>query len=164
MNGEELKSKVHGGGIIYGTMLSMSQNPRWTTTMSAFGLDYVVIDTEHSPRGRDDIADFLAAFNYSGVVPIVRIPIPSSHYVTMALDAGAQGILAPYCESARRRLEPSMVGRRTEKEEDKQARVQLEAAREAYLDVFVVAALLQGRINGDLPAYGGLVLVREPAA
>ena len=99
MNGEELKRKVHSGGIIYGTMLSMSQNPRWSTTMSAFGLDYVVIDTEHSPRGRDDVADFLAAFNYSGVVPIVRIPIPSSHYVTMALDAGAQGILAPYCET-----------------------------------------------------------------
>ncbi|MCH7652515.1 MAG: hypothetical protein IIB14_02435, partial [Chloroflexi bacterium] len=99
MNGEELKRKVHSGGIIYGTMLSMSQNPRWSTTMSAFGLDYVIIDTEHSPRGRDDVADFLAAFNYSGVVPIVRIPIPRSHYVTMALDAGASGILAPYCET-----------------------------------------------------------------
>ena len=99
MNGEELKKIVHGGGIVYGTMLSMSQNPRWTTPMSNFGLDYVVIDTEHSPRGRDDIADFLAAFTFSGVVPIVRIPIPSSHYVTMALDAGAHGILAPYCET-----------------------------------------------------------------
>ncbi len=99
MNGAELKQKVHGGGIIYGTMLSMSRNPRWSTPMSAFGLDYVIVDTEHSPRGRDDIADFLAAFNFSGVVPIVRIPIPDSHYVTMALDAGAQGILAPYCET-----------------------------------------------------------------
>ena len=34
-----------------------------------------------------------------GVVPIVRVPIPSSHYVTMAIDAGAEGILAPYCET-----------------------------------------------------------------
>ena len=32
-------------------------------------------------------------------MPIVRIPIPDSHYVTMAIDAGAQGILAPYCET-----------------------------------------------------------------
>ena len=38
-------------------------------------------------------------FNTSGVVPIVRIPIPDSHYVTMAMDAGAQGVLAPYCET-----------------------------------------------------------------
>ena len=99
MNGEELKVKVKSGGIVYGTMLSLSRNPRWTTIMSQFGLDYVVIDTEHSPRGRDDVADFLAAFNFSGVVPIVRIPVPDSHYVTMALDAGAQGVLAPYCET-----------------------------------------------------------------
>ena len=99
MNGEELKQKVKSGGIVYGTMLSMSRNPRWATPMAAFGLDYMIIDTEHSPRGRDDVADFLAAFSFSGVVPIVRIPIPDSHYVTMALDAGAQGVLAPYCET-----------------------------------------------------------------
>ena len=41
----------------------------------------------------------MAAFNYTGVVPIVRVPIPASHYVTMFLDAGAQGVLAPYCET-----------------------------------------------------------------
>lgn len=99
MNGEELKNKVKSGGVIYGTMLSLSRNPRWVTSMSEFGLDYVIIDTEHSPRGRGDVADFIAAFSFSGVVPIVRIPIPDSHYVTMALDAGAQGILAPYCET-----------------------------------------------------------------
>jgi 4-hydroxy-2-oxoheptanedioate aldolase len=99
MNGAELKQKVKNGGIVYGAMLSLSRNPRWTTAMSAFGLDYVIIDTEHSPRGRDDVADFIAAFQYSGVAPLVRIPIPDSHYVTMALDAGAHGILAPYCET-----------------------------------------------------------------
>ena len=27
MNGYELKQKVHSGGIVYGTMLSMSRNP-----------------------------------------------------------------------------------------------------------------------------------------
>ena len=99
MNGEGLLQKVRAGGIVYGTMLSLSRNPRWVTPMAAFGLDYVIIDTEHSPRGRDDVADFLVAFGFSGVVPIVRIPIPDSHYVTMAVDAGSHGVLAPYCET-----------------------------------------------------------------
>ena len=45
------------------------------------------------------MGDFLIMMNTSGVVPIVRIPIPDAHYVTMAMDAGAQGILAPYCET-----------------------------------------------------------------
>lgn len=99
MNGAELKDRVQSGGIVYGTMISMGRNPRWTTAFSNFGIDYVIIDTEHSPRGRMDVADFIAAFTFSGVVPIVRVPIPDSHYVTMALDAGAQGVLAPYCET-----------------------------------------------------------------
>ena len=99
MNGEQLRNKVSNGGIVYGTMLSLSRNPRWSTAMSQFGLDYVIIDTEHSPRGRDDIADFLAAFGFSGIVPIVRIPTPETHYVTMAIDAGSHGVLAPYCET-----------------------------------------------------------------
>jgi 4-hydroxy-2-oxoheptanedioate aldolase len=67
--------------------------------LDGIGLDYVVIDTEHNSRSRGELGDFLAMFNTTGVVPIVRIPIPDSHYVTMALDAGAQGVLAPYCET-----------------------------------------------------------------
>ena len=99
MDGQQLVGRLKSGGVVYGTMLTMSRNPRWAEPMAAFGLDYVVIDMEHSPRDRGDVADFLAAFSSSGVVPIIRIPIPDSHYVTMAMDAGAQGVLAPYCET-----------------------------------------------------------------
>jgi 4-hydroxy-2-oxoheptanedioate aldolase len=99
MNGADLKAKTRAGGIVYGTMLSAARNPRWATTIAGLGLDYVIIDSEHAPRGRSEIADLLAGLTSVDVVPIVRVPIPSSHYITMALDAGAQGILAPYCET-----------------------------------------------------------------
>ena len=100
MNGAELKATLQAGGRVYGTMITHGRNPRWVDALGGIGLDYVVIDTEHGPRSRAEMADYLAAFGNSPVVPIVRIPIPDSHYVTMALDAGAQGILAPYCETA----------------------------------------------------------------
>ncbi len=99
MNGRQLKDKTKAGGVVYGTMLTTSRNPRWGPRIAEFGLDFVVVDTEHSPFSRSDVADLLVVLNYTGVVTIVRVPIPSSHYVTMALDAGAQGILAPYCET-----------------------------------------------------------------
>jgi 4-hydroxy-2-oxoheptanedioate aldolase len=51
------------------------------------------------------MGDLLHSFTNSGVVPIVRIPIPDSHYVTMAMDAGAQGVLAPYCETVEQAAE-----------------------------------------------------------
>ena len=99
MNGEELKAKIRAGGVVYGTMLSVARNPRWAATIAGLGLDYVIVDSEHAPRGRSEIADLIAGLGGVDIVPIVRVPIPSSHYITMALDAGAQGILAPYCET-----------------------------------------------------------------
>ena len=99
MNGVELKAILESGGRVFGTMISLSRNPKWIPFLDGVGLDYVVIDTEHGSRSRGELGDFLTMFNTTGVVPIVRIPIPDSHYVTMALDAGAQGVLAPYCET-----------------------------------------------------------------
>lgn len=99
MKGAELKSTLKAGGRVFGTMISIGRNPRWIPVLDGVGLDYVIIDTEHSPRGREELGDYLTMFNTTDVAPIVRIPIPDSHYVTMAMDAGAQGVLAPYCET-----------------------------------------------------------------
>ena len=99
MNGAELKATLKSGGRVFGTMISIARNPKWIPILDGVGLDYVVIDTEHNYRSRGELGDFLIMMNTSGVVPIVRIPIPDSHYVTMAMDAGAQGVLAPYCET-----------------------------------------------------------------
>ena len=99
MNGAELKATLKSGGRVFGTMISIARNPKWIPILDSVGLDYVVIDTEHNYRSRGELGDFLIMMNTSGVVPIVRIPIPDAHYVTMAMDAGAQGILAPYCET-----------------------------------------------------------------
>jgi len=99
MNGANLKAKIERGEIVYGTMLGVLRSPRWIESITKLGLDYVIIDTEHSPRSRSEVADLLAILKLTNIVPIVRIPIPNSHYVTMAIDAGSQGVLAPYCET-----------------------------------------------------------------
>ena len=99
MNGAELKATLKAGGRVFGTMITIGRSPRWIPTLAGVGLDYVIIDTEHNPRSRAELGDYLAMFNTTGVSPIVRIPTPDSHYVTMAMDAGAQGVLAPYCET-----------------------------------------------------------------
>ncbi len=99
MNGEELRGVLKSGGIVYGTMLGMCHNIRWAGVLGGLGFDYVIIDTEHAAFSRGELADLTWAFSRVGITPIVRVPIPSSHYVTMTLDGGAQGILAPYCET-----------------------------------------------------------------
>jgi len=99
MNGAQLKEKILDGSTIYGTMLSASKNLRWVNGLVEAELDYVIIDTEHSPFSRSEVSDLILILTNVGIVPIVRIPTPETHYVTMAIDAGAQGILAPYCET-----------------------------------------------------------------
>ena len=90
MNGAELKQTLKSGGRVFGTMISIARNPKWIPILDTVGLDYVVIDTEHNYRSRGELGDFLIMMNTT---------IPDPHYVTMAMDAGAQGILAPYCET-----------------------------------------------------------------
>jgi len=99
MNGEELRKTLKNGGVVYGTMVGLCRNPRWASVFAGLNLDYVIVDTEHAAYSRSEVADFSWALSRAGITPIVRVPIPSSHYVTMALDGGAQGILAPYCEN-----------------------------------------------------------------
>ncbi len=99
MNGQQLIEKVGSGAVVYGSMITLGRSPLWAARVADTGLDYVIIDTEHTPRGRTDVADYLSALPEDGPAPIVRIPIPAAHYVTMAIDAGSHGVLAPYCET-----------------------------------------------------------------
>jgi len=100
MTGAQLKARLQDGGRVYGTMLTLARNPRWVQVLEGVGLDYAIIDTEHAPFSRGEVADMAHMLVRASIVPIVRIPVPDPHYVTMAMDAGAQGVLAPYCETA----------------------------------------------------------------
>ena len=99
MKGGDLKQTLREGGSVFGMMLTMARNPRWGNILAGGGIDYVVIDTEHSQRSRAEISDSIVWLKAAGLTVIVRIPFPVPHYVTMALDAGADGVLVPYCES-----------------------------------------------------------------
>jgi 4-hydroxy-2-oxoheptanedioate aldolase len=99
MTGKELKAVLQEGGRVYGTMVCLTRNPRWARVLGGLGFDYVIVDTEHSAFSRGEVADIAAMLQQVGIAPIVRVPTPDPHYVTMAMDAGAHGVLAPYCES-----------------------------------------------------------------
>ncbi|MBI4219157.1 MAG: hypothetical protein HY682_03360, partial [Chloroflexi bacterium] len=68
------------------------------TILAGGGIDYVVIDTEHSSRDRGEVADLVFALKSVGIVPIVRVASTVPYLVAIALDAGASGVLVPYCE------------------------------------------------------------------
>lgn len=63
--------------------------------------DALIIDQEHSPSGIEStIAQMRAIAAAGDSTVLVRIPDIQPHFVKLALDAGAEGILAPKVDSA----------------------------------------------------------------
>jgi 2-keto-3-deoxy-L-rhamnonate aldolase RhmA len=59
------------------------------------GVDFAVIDTEHSSFTLSQVADMVAWFKATPIAPFVRIPQVDYHLIAPALDVGAMGIVAP---------------------------------------------------------------------
>ncbi len=97
MTSKQLRAALRGGRA-YGTLI-VSDSPRWPGQIAQVGLDFVFIDTEHVALDRQPLAWMCQTYAALGLPPIVRIPSPDPYAATMALDAGAAGIVAPYVET-----------------------------------------------------------------
>lgn len=59
------------------------------------GVDFVVIDTEHSAFTSAEIADLVAWFKATEIAPFVRIPQIEYHLIARTLDLGVLGLMVP---------------------------------------------------------------------
>jgi 4-hydroxy-2-oxoheptanedioate aldolase len=100
MKAKDLKAKLAAGGTVFGCMIYSASGLRWGHVLAGSLLDYVVIDAEHAARDRENIANWALLCRAHELTAIVRVPATQPHYVAMALDAGADGVLVPYCETA----------------------------------------------------------------
>lgn len=98
MKARDLKAKLAAGGRVYGCMIYSASGLRWGHVLAGSTLDYVVIDSEHAARDRENIANWALLCRAHEITSIVRVPSTEAHYVAMALDTGADGVLVPYCE------------------------------------------------------------------
>jgi 2-keto-3-deoxy-L-rhamnonate aldolase RhmA len=97
MNGQEFREALHAGRRVYGTAVTSAAAP-FFSRVKRLGLDWVFIDNEHAPLGRESTAWLCQAYAAAGIVPIVRIPAHEPYLATMAADAGALGVIVPYVE------------------------------------------------------------------
>ncbi len=99
MDGKALAAALHSGNRVYGTCVTMHSN-QWPGMISRTGVDFVFIDTEHTPIQCETLAMMCTMFRQHQVAPIVRIRSPDPYLATQVLDGGATGIVAPYIETA----------------------------------------------------------------
>jgi len=64
------------------------------------GLDWVLIDAEHSPNGLESISAQLIAVHGNGSTAVVRPPIGDQVGIKQLLDLGAQNLLIPMVDTA----------------------------------------------------------------
>lgn len=99
MKPADLKAALKAKKPVFGFMISATASMRWGRVFAGSTLDFVVIDSEHGSRDRQLIADTVAQMQSLDITAIVRTPNTDEVYVAMAVDAGADGVLVPYCET-----------------------------------------------------------------
>lgn len=102
MTGFEIRERLHNGSCVFGTHITSLPNPNAAMLSANMDLDFAFFCTEHLPLDRNEIS-LLCRF-YSkicNVSPVVRVPSSQdTPAMACALDAGAEGIIVPYVESA----------------------------------------------------------------
>lgn len=67
--------------------------------LAGSGLDWVLLDTEHSPNELPMVQQQLHAMEGGSATPIVRVPWNDMVMIKRYLDIGAQSLLLPYVQS-----------------------------------------------------------------
>ena len=92
------REMLRQGLPLVGTVLTMP-SAAVAEVLSAVGYDWLFVDGEHGPMGIEAITAILQAAQHRCPC-LVRIPALEEVWVKRALDAGADGIIAPLVNSA----------------------------------------------------------------
>lgn len=87
------------GELLLGSWLSWSYG-QVTEMVAKSGLDFVVVDMEHTSTGTAGMAEQLQLIDLCGVAPLVRVGANDPLLIKRALDAGAHGVIVPMVCSA----------------------------------------------------------------
>ena len=99
MKKSHIKEKMYSGNVCLGTWLFLP-SPDIVEIIGLAGLDFVVIDMEHSPITYENASSMIVAAESKGIAPYVRISELSASHILRTLDTGAHGIQIPHVETA----------------------------------------------------------------
>ena len=90
----KVKEKIMNGEKPLGTFLNL-ESAAVMECIGNTGVDYAIIDMEHSALDKSACTDLVRAAELSGTVPFVCIADVAHGDIQKAVDAGALGIIAP---------------------------------------------------------------------
>ena len=111
-----LRPALARGEILTGIIL-FTGSPMIVELAAAAGVDFVIIDMEHSALDLDRCAHVIRAADAAGITPFVRVPEVDAALIKKLLNLGAAGIAVPHanrdnCEAALRAVRYAPDGER----------------------------------------------------
>lgn len=94
------RDRLAGASRPLAGMWLCSGSPLVAEICAGAGLDWLLIDMEHSPNGLEGVLAQLQAVAAYPSTPLVRVPIGDAVTLKQVLDLGAQNILVPMVTSA----------------------------------------------------------------
>jgi len=94
----ELRTRLERGDRLAGVFLQ-SPSPVSAEVVASLGLDFVCIETEHSPLGRESVHAVIGAARSGGTPALVRVADNAVIPIVSALDDGA-AVIVPRVDSA----------------------------------------------------------------
>ena len=94
-----LKAKIKAGKPLIGSYVTFA-SPEVVELFAHAGMDYVIIDLQHSSPDWQTLAHMLRAADAGGVSPIVRMYTHEPSVILKVLELGAEGISLPGVQSA----------------------------------------------------------------
>lgn len=99
MTSKEIKEKLNRGEVVLGSWIQEIPFSGLIQMYCNTGLDYVVIDMEHSSIGSESARDMIMLGRRIGLSAIIRVPDCMYHLIAKPLDWGANGIVIPRVET-----------------------------------------------------------------
>ena len=95
MRPNPIRQKLARGEQVMG-MMHFTASPMIVEVMASAGLDFFIIDFEHSPIDIGMAAHLVRAGDAAGIAPLLRIPNVDPGLVKKVLTLGVQGIVLPH--------------------------------------------------------------------
>jgi 4-hydroxy-2-oxoheptanedioate aldolase len=93
------KERLSMGENVIGTFLFIP-SPDVAEAVARTGVDFVIIDMEHSPKSWQTVSEMVRGAQYGGAACLVRVASKEPTDILHALEIGADGIVLPFIEDA----------------------------------------------------------------
>jgi len=108
----DIKSKLQNNELTLGSWM-MVGHPAIAEILSKSGLDWVVVDLEHTTISEAQAGEALRVIDLCGTFPMVRLTSNNPDQIKRMMDAGARGVVVPNvssAEEARRAVQATKYG------------------------------------------------------